>query len=176
MALKLEGKKTIVAEVSEVASKAVFAMVASYRGLSVEDMTQLRVKTRQLGIYLRVVRNTLARRAVQDTAFVCLQEALVGPMVLMFASVDAGEAARLIRDFSKEKSLLEVKALSFGGTLLAANELNVVAKLPTRNEAISILMALMKAPANQLVRTMAETYAQCVRVVAAVGDSKKEAA
>lgn len=172
MPMKLEGKKAVVAEVSSVAKNAKFAIVASYRGLSVSQMTQLRVKARANNIYLRVVRNTLARRAVQDTAFSCLDEVLVGPMILIFSMGEAGDVARLIRDFSKDNSLLEVKALSFGATVLKATDLEAVAKLPTREEAIALLMSVMRAPATKFVRTLAETYASFVRVLAAVGDKK----
>jgi large subunit ribosomal protein L10 len=175
MPMKLEGKKAVVAEVSDVAKNAKFAMVASYRGLSVSQMTQLRVKARAGGIYLRVVRNTLARLAVQETSFVCLQEVLVGPMVLIFSTGEAGDAARLIRDFAKENSLLEIKAVSFGNTVLAGSALESVAKLPTRDQAISMLMSVMQAPVTKFVRTTAETYASLVRVVAAVAEQKKAA-
>jgi large subunit ribosomal protein L10 len=120
-----------------------------------------------------VVRNTLSRRAVQETAFECLQEALVGPMLLLFAADDPGIAARLIRDFIKDNEQLEVKALAMGGKLLAANELGAVAKLPSREEALALLMSVMNAPITKLVRTTAELYAPLVRVMAAVGEQKK---
>src|SRR5262249_11653034 len=152
-------KKAIVDQVSKVAGNAVFAIVASYRGLTVEQMTTLRAKARAIGVFLKVVRNTLACRAVKDTPFACLEEALVGPMVLLFASEDPGEAARLIREFSKENKLLEVQALSFGVTLLPAKELEAVANLPSRNEAIALFMSVLKAPITKLVRTMAEPHA-----------------
>lgn len=175
MPIKLEEKKAIVAEVTEVATNAKFAVVASYRGISVARMTDLRSKARASGIYLRVVRNTLARRAVQDTPFACLQEALVGPMILMFTPNEAGDAARLLRDFVKDNSLLEVKALSFGNSVLAAKELDAVAKLPTRDESIALLMSVMQAPVSKFVRTVVETYAELVRVTAAVAEKKRAA-
>lgn len=175
MPMKLEGKKAVVSEVFGVAKNAKFAIVASYRGLTVAQMTQLRVKARASDIYLRVVRNTLARRAVHETSFVCLQEVLVGPMVLIFSKGEAGDAARLIRDFVKENSLLEVKAISFGHVVLKGSELEAVAKLPTRDQAISFLMSVMQAPVTKFVRTTVETYSSLVRVVAAVADKKKAA-
>lgn len=175
MPMKLDGKKTVVAEVSAIAKNAKFALVASYRGLSVTQMTQLRVKARQNNIYLRVVRNTLARRAVQETPFACLQEALVGPMLVVFSTGEAGDVARLVRDFAKENSLLEVRAISFGNAMLEGAHLEAVAKLPTRDQAISILMSVMQAPLTKFVRTTAETYASLVRVVAAVAEQKKAA-
>jgi large subunit ribosomal protein L10 len=175
MPMKLEGKKTVVSEVSSVAKNAKFALVASYRGLSVTQMTQLRVKARQNDVYLRVVRNTLARLAVQETPFACLQEVLVGPMLVVFSTGEAGDVARLIRDFAKENSLLEVKAISFGNAMLEGSHLEAVAKLPTRDQAISILMSVVQAPLTKFVRTTAETYASLVRVIAAVAEQKKAA-
>ncbi|MDF3055132.1 MAG: rplJ [Gammaproteobacteria bacterium] len=175
MPLKLDEKKTIVLDVSKVAEQATFAMVASYRGLTVTQMTVLRARARQANVYLRIVPNTLARRALQDSKFSCLQEALVGPMILLFSMADPGDVARLVRDFVKENQLFEVKALTFGQTLLPADELATVADLPTRDQALAMLMGVIQAPITKLVRTLAEPYAQCVRVVAAVG-SKKEAA
>jgi large subunit ribosomal protein L10 len=171
--MKLEGKKIVVAEVSAVAKNAKFAIVASYRGLTVAQMTQLRFKARVNGIYLRVVRNTLASRAVSETPFSCLKEALVGTMVLIFSTGEAGDAARLIHDFSKENALLEVKAVSFGEVLLSGTHIQAVAKLPTRNQAISLLMSVMQAPVMKFVRTTAETYASSVRAFAAIADKKK---
>lgn len=175
MPLNLEDKKAIVSEVTKVANEASFAMVASYRGLTVAQMTELRTKARQANTYLRVVPNTLARRAVKDTTFACLEEALVGPMIMLFSLADPGDIARLVRDFTKDNKLLEVKALTFGKTLLSANELEAVADLPTREQAIAMLMSVLKAPVTKFVRTLAEPYAQCVRVVDAIR-VKKEAA
>lgn len=172
MALRLEDKKAIVAEVAEVAAKALFAIVANYRGLTVAQMTMLRSKARQKGAYVRVVPNTLARRAVQDTSFSCLQEKLVGPVILMFTTQDPGEVARLVRDFAKDNKLLEIQALSFGLSLLPGKQLEQVANLPTRDEAIALLMSVMKAPVSKFVRTLAEPYAQCVRAVAAIGQKQ----
>lgn len=173
MALKLEDKKAIVAQVAEAASKADFAIAAHYRGLTVAQMTHFRVKTRQAGIYLRVVRNTLARRAVLGTVFECLQDVMSGPMILLFSSTDPGDAARLVRDYAKDNKALEVKALVMSGKLLAANELEKVASLPTLAQAQAMLMSVMTAPITKLVRTLVEPYAQVVRVMAAVRDQKQ---
>ena len=170
MALTLENKKAIVSEVSKVAADASFVILANYRGLSVSAMTELRSKARQADLYLKVVPNTLARRAVKETSFVCLQPALVGPLVVIFSSKDPGEAARLVRDFAKDNKLLEVKALSFGSTLLAANELEAVANLPSHDQAIALFMSVLKAPISQLARTLAEPYAQLARVLGSVSD------
>ena len=173
MTLRLEDKKAIVAEVEEVASKALSAVTAEYRGLTVEEMTQLRVKARNAGVYLRVVRNTLARRAVENTTFVCLQTSLVGPLVIAFSQHEPGAAARLFRDFAKDNQKLVVKALAFDGQLLPAKDIDKLANLPTRDEAISMLMAVMKAPISKFVRTLAEPHAKFVRTVAALRDQKQ---
>jgi len=175
MPLKLDDKKRIVAEVAEVASTAYSAVIAEYRGMTVEEMTELRVKAREAGVYIRVVRNTLARRAVQDTEFACLQDVLVGPLVLAFSQSDPGAAARVIRDFTKENKTLVVKNLAISGQLLEASELDTLAKMPTYDEAISMLMSVMKAPITKLVRTIQEPHAKMVRTFAAVRDAKESA-
>ncbi len=173
MTLRLEDNKAIVAEVGKIAASALAVVAAEYSGLTVEQMTDLRAKARSNGVYLRVVRNTLARRAVEGTAFACLQEPLVGPLLLAFSQTEPSAAARLIRDFVKTNEKLVVKSLAFDGQLLAAKDLNKLASLPTRNEALASLMAVMKAPITKLVRTMAEPHAKMVRTVAAVRDQKQ---
>lgn len=173
MALKIDGKKLIVKEVADVAANATSAIAAEYRGLTVSQMTELRTKARQDKIYLRVVRNTLARRAVDGTEFACLKEALVGPLILMFSQGDPGAAARLVRDFSKKFEKLQVKALAIGGHLLEPSKLVQLANLPTRDQAIALLMSVMLAPISKLARTMSETYAQVVRVTSAVAEKKR---
>jgi large subunit ribosomal protein L10 len=173
--LRLEDKKAIVAEVGKIAASALSAVTAEYCGLTVEQMTDLRAKARSNGVYLRVVRNTLARRAVEDTSFACLQESLVGPLLLAFSQHEPGSAARLLRDFAKTNEKLVVKALAFDGQLLPAKDLDKLASLPTRNEALASLMAVMKAPITKLVRTMVEPHAKFVRTVAAVRDQKQAA-
>ena len=174
MALRLEDKKAIVQEVSQVAAIAASAVAAEYRGLTVEELTELRVKARQADIYMKVVRNTLARLALKDTPYAVLDKALVGPIVLLFAKNDPGSVARLLRDFVKNHDLMQVKAIALGGQLLEASRLNEVAKLPTRSEAIATLMSVLLAPVTKLVRTTSETYAQLVRVTAAVRDQKQK--
>lgn len=175
MVLKLDDKKAIVAELTEVVSKSVSAIAADYRGLTVTDMTSLRTDARKAGILMRVYRNTLARRAVKETAFECLNDALTGPIVLFFSQDEPGAAARLIRDFVKTNDALEVKALALDGNLLGADQLKAVASLPSRDEAIAQLMSVMQAPVTKFVRTMNEPVAQFVRVVAAVRDQKEAA-
>ena len=176
MALGLEGKKAIVTEVNEVAKTALSAVIAEYRGLTVEQMTALRVKARESNVYVRVVRNTLARRAVEDTEFACMQDALTGPLVYAF-SIDApGAAARLFKDFAKENDLLKVTGLSIAGEMHGPERLDAIAALPTRDEALASLMSVMIAPITKLARTFNEVPSKVTRAVAAVRDQKQEAA
>ena len=173
--LRLEDKQAIVAEVGEVAKSALSAVTAEYRGLSVGEMSKLRVQARSSGVYLRVVRNTLARRALEGTNFVCLQDTLVGPLLIAFSQQEPGAAARLIKAFTKQNEKLVVKALAFDGQLLPVNEIDKLASLPTRDEAIASLMAVMKAPITKLVRTLAEPHAKLVRTFAALRDQRQAA-
>ena len=176
MALTLEQKKAVVAEVSEVAANALSAVAAEYRGLTVEEMTALRRKAREGGVYLRVVKNTLARRAVQGTEFECISDALSGPLLLAFSQEDPGSAARVVRDFAKEHDLLKVRFVAVGGELLEAGDIERLASLPTREQALSMLMAVMKAPVEKLARTLNEVPGKLVRTVAAVRDQKQATA
>ncbi len=172
MALSFEEKKAIVADVAEVAASAHSAVAAEYNGLSSEDMTELRARARSGGVYLRVVKNTLARRAIDGTDFDCMKDALIGPLVLAFSQEDPGSAARVLKDFSKENDKLVIKALSVGGQLLAASEIDRLASLPTKDQAISMLMSVMQAPITKLARTLNEVPGKLVRTVAAVRDAK----
>lgn len=175
MALKLDAKQAIVADVAKFASQSIFVIAAEYRGLTVAKMTSFRSKAREAGLHAQVVRNTLAKRAFENTDFACMTEALVGPIILLFAPEDPGVAARLVRDFAKENEVFTVKALAMGGQLLEAKQLNAVADLPTRDQAIALLMSVLQAPMVKLVRTLAEPHAQMVRAFAAVRDQKKAA-
>ncbi|EHQ53629.1 50S ribosomal protein L10 [Ectothiorhodospira sp. PHS-1] len=176
MALNLEDKKAIVSEVAAVAASAYSAVAAEYRGLSVGEMTELRKKARESGVYLRVVKNSLARRAVEGTDFQCMQEGMVGPLVLAFSQEDPGAAARLVKDFSKSHAKLECKMVSVGGQLLGPGDLDRLASMPTRDQAISLLMAVMKAPLDKFARTLNEVPGKFVRTVAAIRDQKQAAA
>ncbi len=175
MALGLEGKKAIVAEVNEIASKALSAVLAEYRSMTVDELTALRVKARESGVYLRVVRNTLAKRAVEDTEFACLNDSLVGQVICAFSLEEPGAAARLIRDFAKDCDKLVTTAIAIGGTLHGAEQLDAVAKLPTKDEAISSLMSVMLGPVTKLARTLNEFPSRITRVISAVKDQKEAA-
>ena len=175
MALSFNEKETIVAEVAEVANSAYSVVLAEYAGLESNDMNDLRDKARQGGVYLRVVKNTLARRAIEGTDYECIKDVLVGPLVLAFSQEDPGAAARVIKDFSKENDNLVVKALSVSGQLLEASEIDRLAKLPTKEQAISMLMSVMQAPVTKLARTLNEVPGKLVRTVAAIRDDKQAA-
>lgn len=173
MALTLERKKAVVTEVAEVARGALSAIAAEYRGLSVAEMTALRVNARDAGVYMRVVRNTLARRAFEGTDFACMNESLTGPLVLAFSREEPGSAARVMRDYAKENDKLVIKLVSYGGKLLETSDVARLANLPTKDEAISQLMSVMKAPTRKFVQTLQAPHAKLVRTVAAVRDQKQ---
>ena len=176
MAIRLEDKQQIVAEVSEAAKSALSAVLADYHGTAVAEMTALRKSARENNVYLRVVRNTLLKRAVEGTDYECLNEALVGPTILAFSQDDPGAAARILKDFSKENEAFEVKALAISGKLLPASQIDALAKLPTYDQAIATLMSVMLAPVTKLARTVNEVPSKVTRVVAAVRDQKQDAA
>ena len=153
MAIGLEDKKAIVAEVQQAASSALSAVVADSRGVTVSAMTELRKEARKNGVSIRVVRNTLARRAVQGTQYECLMDAFVGPTLLAFSNEHPGAAARVLKEFAKTNALFELKAAAFEGVL---TDISLLASLPTYDEAIAKLMSVMKeAAAGKLVRTIA---------------------
>ncbi len=173
MAIGLDQKQQIVAEVNEAAASALSAVLADYRGMTVAEMTEMRVKARESGVYLRVVRNTLAKRAVEGTEYECLSESFVGPTLVAFSHDDPGSAARLLKDYAKEHEDLEVKAVAIGGQAFGADQIDRVATLPTLDEARAMLMSVMQAPIVKLARTLNEVPGKLVRVVAAVKDQKE---
>ncbi len=175
MALNLEDKKALVAEVAEVAAAAQSVVAAEYRGLTVGQMTELRAKARAQGVYMRVVKNTLARKALAGTTFEPVGPQLKGPLVLAFSKDDPGAAARLVKDFAKANEKLVATLVSLGGQVLPAGELDKVANLPTREQALSMLLGVLKAPIQKFVATLAEPPAKLARTLAAVRDRKQAA-
>jgi len=173
--LSLEEKKAIVADVSARAAAAQSAIAAEYSGLTVEQLTRLRNKAREAGVYLRVVKNTLARRAVADTGFACMQDAFSGPLILALSVEEPGAAARVMTEFAKDHDKLVIRVVALPGRLLAPEDAKRLATLPSRDEAISMLMATMQAPIGKFVRTLAEPANKLARTMAAVRE-KKEAA
>lgn len=172
MALTQAEKQAVVGEVAEVANRALSAVAVEYRGLTVGQLTTLRAKARETGVHVRVVKNTLARRAVEGTEFECMQDHLKGPLMLGFSESDPGAAARLFRDFAKENDQMKIMMGAVGGQALAANEIDRLANLPTRDEALSLLMAAMQAPITKFARTLNEVPGKLVRTVEAIRQSK----
>src|SRR5262245_58249815 len=169
-ALRLDDKKAMVAEVAAVAAKAQSVVAAEYRGLTVTQMTDLRSKARKSGVYLRVVKNTLARKAIAGTQFEVVGKSLKGPLILAFSKDDPGAAARLVKAFAKDNDKLKPTVLSLGGSMLTAKDLDKVASLPTLETARATLLGALQAPIGKLVRTIAEPHAKLVRVLAARKD------
>jgi large subunit ribosomal protein L10 len=170
MALRLEDKKALVAEVKQAAETAHSALAAEYRGLTVTEMTELRKQAREQGVYLRVVKNTLAKRAIEGTDFECMQKSLSGPLILAFSQEDPGSAARVFKAFAKDHDRLVTRLVSIGGSLLPASDLERLASLPTLDEARAMLLGVFVAPASKLVRTLNEPGAALARVLAARRD------
>ena len=176
MALRLDDKKALVAEVAKVAATAQSVVAAEYRGLTVSQMTSLRSKARASGVYLRVVKNTLARKAIAGTPFECVGKSLKGPLVLAFSKNDPGAAARLVKTFAKDNDKLVPTLVSLGGTQLSPKDLDKVASLPTLEAARATLLGALQAPIGKLVRTLAEPHTQLVRVLVAVKDKREATA
>lgn len=174
MALMLQQKKGVVDKLAQAASQSTSIVVADYKGLKSSDMTELRFRLRQLGgVNLHVVRNTLAKKAFVGTNYEELTKYLQGPVVLAFIKNEPSATAKLFRDFAKEKDKLSVKALSIEGRLLNGNQLDVVANLPTKQEAITKLVIVIQAPIAKFVRTLAEVEAKLVRTVLAISNAKQ---
>lgn len=171
--LSLEQKQAIVAEVAEVAKTAQSAIAAEYRGLTVEQLTQLRKDARNVGVYVRVVKNTLARRALEGTGYECMGDDLKGPLVLAFSMQDASSAAKVLGEFAKNNEKFAVKVVALSGKLLKPGDIENLAKMPTRDQAISMLMGVMKAPIEKFVRTLAEPSNKLARTIAAIRDKKQ---
>jgi large subunit ribosomal protein L10 len=172
MGLRLEDKQAIVTEVQAVAQTAHSVVAAEYRGLTVSQLTGLRAKARQAGVYMRVVKNTLVRRAVTGTPYECISGSLRGPLILAFSKEDPGAAARVVKEFAKGNDKLVPTLVSLGGLVYPAAEIDRVASLPTKAQALSMLLGVMKAPVTKFVRTLAEPAAKLVRTVDAIKATK----
>ena len=172
MALNLEQKKVVVAELANVAAKAHSLVAAEYAGLTVEQLTELRKKARQSKVFVKVAKNTLVRRAVEGTDYAVVKDELVGPMLYAFSEEDPGAAGRLVKEFSKANEKLVPKVVAIGGQMFPGSHVEKLASLPTREQALSMLLGVIQAPITKLVRTLAEPAAQVARVVAAVRDQK----
>src|SRR5882757_953176 len=173
MPLNLEDKKALVSEVSAIAAKAVSVVAAEYRGISVSQMTDLRAKARGQGVYVRIVKNTLARKALVGTSFEAIGPKLKGPLVLAFSKDDPGAAARVVKDFAKTNDKLVATLVSIGGQVLPGSDLEKVASLPTREQALSMLLGALKAPMQKLASLLNEPPAKLARTLAALLEYKK---
>lgn len=175
MSLNLEQKQAVVAEVSAQLAKAQTVILAEYRSISVKDMTELRKRARGSGVYLRVLKNTLARRAIADTPFKGLSAKMVGPLAYGISS-DPVAAAKVLQEFAKDNEKFVIKAGAMHNVVMSAKDVAALAKMPSRTELLTNLVATMQAPIAKFVRTLNEVPGKFVRTVAAVRDQKQQAA
>ena len=172
MGLTLEQKQAVVAEVAAAAAAAPAAIAAEYSGLNVAEMTELRRSARDAGIYLKVVRNTLSRRALEGTQFDCMRDTLTGPLLLAFSNEEPGSAAKVIRNFAKENEKLVVRLIALDGRLLDSTEIERVANLPSLDQARSMLLGLLQAPLGKFLRVLSEPEAKLLRLLDARRDQQ----
>lgn len=172
MALNLTQKQEVVAELANVASSAHSLVAAEYAGLTVSQLTDLRKKARESGVFVKVAKNTLVTRAVEGTEYQCVVDALVGPLLYAFSEEDPGAAGRLIKDFAKANDKLVPKLVSVGGQMYPGTHVDVLASLPTRDQALGMLLSVMVQPATMLVRVMAEPATQVTRVIQQAGEKQ----
>ncbi|HEY3521200.1 MAG TPA: 50S ribosomal protein L10 [Rhodanobacteraceae bacterium] len=175
MALNLAAKKELVAELATVAAKAHSLVAAEYAGLTVGQLTELRRKARESGVFLKVMKNTLVRRAVDGTEYECTKGQLVGPLLYAFSTEDPGAAGRLVKEYAKANDQLKPKLVAIGGKAYPASHVDVLASLPTRDQALSMLLSVLSQPATMLVRVLAEPASQIARVINAAGQQKQAA-
>ena len=174
MGLSLEQKQAMVSEVAAKLQGAQSVIVAEYRGLNVERVTQLRSKARKSGVWLRVLKNTLARRAVKGTPFEKLSDQMVGPLMYGI-SQDPVAGAKVLSEFAKENELFVIKAGAMPNAVMSAQDIKALSQLPSREELIAKLLGTMQAPVAKLVRTMNEVPSKFVRTLAAYRDTKEKA-
>ncbi|MBA3486928.1 MAG: 50S ribosomal protein L10 [Lysobacter sp.] len=172
MALSLTQKQEVVAELAEVAGKAHSLVAAEYAGLTVGQLTSMRKKARESGVFLKVAKNTLVSRAVEGTDYANIQDSLTGPLLFAFSQEDPGAAGRLIKEFAKASDKLKPRLVSLGGQMYPGTHVDVLASLPTRDQALSMLLNVMSQPATMLVRVLAEPGTQVVRVINAAGQQQ----
>ena len=175
MALNLAQKKEVVAELADVAGKAVSLVAAEYAGIAVGQLTDMRRKARESGVYLKVAKNTLVARAVDGTEYQCVSNALTGPLLYAFSHEDPGAAGRLIKEFAKDNAQLKPRLVAVGGQMYPGTHVDVLASLPTRDQALSMLLSVLSQPATMLVRVLAEPASQLARATNAVAEQKKAA-
>ena len=167
MALKIGEKKVVVKEIAEIASTAQSAVAAEYRGLTVQQLSSLRSNARELGVYVKVVKNNLVKIAIKDTSLECMDSCLKGPLIFAFSRDELGAAAKLVNDFKKDNDLLKPVAMAVNGELIDVEKLSQIAALPNRDQAISMLMAVMKLPIEKFVRTLSAPNVKLVQTLSA---------
>ena len=171
MSLNLDDKKAVVAEISQQVQNAQSMILAEYRGVSVEDMTGLRAEARKSGVYLKVLKNTLVKRAVENTAFSSLSEDMVGPLIFGI-SEDPVAAAKVLNDFAQKNDLFVLKSGAMPNEKMDVNAIKALASLPSREELLAKLMGTMQAPIAKFLQTLNEVPSKFVRGLAAVRDQK----
>ena len=174
MPLRIEQKKAVVEELHSIASSSVSAAIAEYRGLNVAEITELRTKARESGVYLKVVKNSLSKQALTGTDFECLTQALQGPIIIALSADDLASPARLFKDFGKDYEHLKTVGLAIDGDAYPSSDLDRIARLPTRDEAYSIIAGLMKAPIEKALRTLNEVPIKLARLILAIKENQEE--
>lgn len=175
MGLNLEAKQAVVSEISAEVAKSQAIILAEYRGLEVGAMTNLRAQARESGVYLRVLKNSLARRAVQGTPFEALSEKMIGPLVYGMSS-DPVSSAKVLNEFAKTNERFVIKAGGLPSTVISAADVKALANMPSREQLLATLMGTMAAPIQKFVSTLNEVPAKFVRTIAAVRDAKEQQA
>ena len=174
MPLRIEQKKAVVQELNSIASSSVSAAIAEYKGLNVAEITELRTKARKSGVYLKVVKNSLSKKALAETNFECLTQALQGPIIIALSADDIASPARLFKDFGKDYEHLKTVGLAIDGDAYPSSDLDRIARLPTRDEAYSIIAGLMKAPIEKALRTLNEVPIKLARLILAIKENQEE--
>jgi large subunit ribosomal protein L10 len=175
MPMRIDDKKIAVEELNGVANKAVSAIAADYHGTTVSELTKLRQEARDSSVHLKVIRNTLAIRALNDTKFSCFEDLLVGPTMLAFSLEDPTSAAKLVNNFTKVNKNFQVKGISLGDSLLELSKLSVLANMPSRDEALAQLAGILNAPMTKFVSILNQVPSKLVRTLQAVKDQKQQA-
>ena len=157
-------------ELNQKANEALSIVVGEYRGLTVDEMCELRKKSRENGVFLKVYKNTLAKKALKDTKFECVNEVLSGPTIIGCAIDEPGAAAKLLSDFAKDNDMLKLKGVSLGDTLLGPEQIKTVATLPNREQALSMLLGTLQAPVTKLAQTLNQTYTKFAYALVALKD------
>ncbi len=174
--MRIDDKKVAVEELQDVANKAISAVAADYHGTSVSELTTLRKEARESDVHLKVIRNTLAKKALSDTKFSCFEDLLVGPTMLAFSvGDDPTSAAKLVNNFVKVNKNFTVKGISLGDTLLELSKLSALANMPSREQALSQLAGLLNAPLNQFVSVLNQLPSTLVRTLQAIKEQKEQA-